>query len=298
MPRHCLALLLAATSMLVCRAATAQPYAGLATPGARGAGKPPPAELRNQPIATDTPGRWRDGLVFRGLGLRASATQIKGGDGTRWEGAGLLHERAYGLLTMDWITARYADRASFGYGSAGLEGEASLDLAIGARIPVGDEHGPVARLGIRGDLIRNEALFAGSLELPQLQLGYQWLGESIRADLVARAGWLALGRFEPDEAARDLDGAPQVGALLSLGFEIVQLDAGWSRIFADDGTADGPVDRLEAQVCVLFAPFVACADARWMRGDAVVTSEETSREVDAHSLYMGTSLTFSDIEHR
>lgn len=297
MPRHRLALLVAATGMLVCRVAAAQPYAGLAKSQVQGGSKPP-AELRNRPVAADAPGRWRNGLVFRGLGLRTSVTRVEGGDDTRWEGAGLLHERAYGLLTMDWISARYADRASIGYGSAGLETEASLDLAIGARIPVGDHHGPLARLGIRGDVVRNEALFAGSLELPQLQLGYQWLEDGLRADLVARAGWLALGRFEPDQAARDLDGTPQLGALLSLGYRIAQLDVGWTRIFADDGRADGPVDRVDAQVCVLFAPFAACADARWMRGDAVVTGEETSREADAHSLYMGASLTFADIEHR
>ena len=66
-------------------------------------------------------------------------------------------------------------RLAIGGGGAGFEGTLQGSLAGGFRFPVGERHGPVIRAGIFGYLRGNDAFYASLLDLPQVQVGYQYL---------------------------------------------------------------------------------------------------------------------------
>jgi len=57
----------------------------------------------------------------------------------------------------------------------GIQGGFGNAVAGGVRAPFGRNHGLVVRAGGEGSFFGNKYLWDSLLELPQLQLGYQWL---------------------------------------------------------------------------------------------------------------------------
>jgi hypothetical protein len=225
------------------------------------------------------------------VGIRGSALTVSGSDhdATTHGLSFWVSGTSYGAVGSMGRT-----RATFfgglGGGSGGFEGALGGSSAIGLRLPVTDDQGPVARLGIDGFLMGNDTYYHSSLQFPQAQLGYQVLtrGEGV-FEIGGTAAPVLDGRLDVGtDARRKLGGSLGVGGYASFQQSGFAGNLGWSRVFAqsDPGT---PVDWLTLDVCFAVGIGV-CFDARYMRGDVVYGAPAQVSQADAR--YLGLTLGF------
>jgi hypothetical protein len=183
-----------------------------------------------------------------------------------------------------------AHRLGIGGGSAGFEGAMLGGLAGGFRLPVGEQHGPVLRAGLLGYLRGNDAFYASLLEVPQLQVGYQYMRGITVLELGATSGVALVGRERAGDAARRILGDGfEVG-----GYAAVQVP--WVRFGVramDLPTKDAlgsHVQLVEGTLCGIAAPLAICADARMSRMDAFTPSGPIREVISTHA---GFSLGFT-----
>jgi hypothetical protein len=182
-------------------------------------------------------------------------------------------------------------RLGIGGGGAGFEGTLSGSWAGGVRIPVGEHHGPVLRAGLLGYVRGNDDFYASLLELPQLELGYQYQHARTVVELGVTTGAALVGRNRTGETAQRIVGAGfEVGAYGALQLPHFRLGLSAAQLPVDDGLST-PIRVGEGTLCGLLAPFAICADARVTVTDAVVSPGGAASEVRA--VYAGLTVGFT-----
>jgi hypothetical protein len=183
------------------------------------------------------------------------------------------------------FSAHGSHRLGIGGGGAGFEGALQGGLAGGFRIPFGERHGPVFRAGAFGYLRGNDAFYASLLELPQVQIGYQYLRGATVFELGATSGAVLTGRFRAGEAeTRVLGAGLEVGAYAAVHIPWFRIGISGMRLPGNDRLSS-PVHTAEGTACVIAAPFAICGDARLSITDAIVVASAPATEV--RSLYGG-----------
>jgi hypothetical protein len=111
-----------------------------------------------------------------------------------WVGFG-LHAEGEEYLRRGLFSVRGTHRLALAGGGAGFEGTLGGGLAVGARLPFGERHGPVVRLGVTGHVMGNDVFYSSLIEAPQGQVGYQYMRGITVIELGATGGYAIDGRY-------------------------------------------------------------------------------------------------------
>jgi hypothetical protein len=241
------------------------PAAQVAVAPSSPAPMPPPPPRRGK-----TFGRRFDVLHTAGTsGVRLSRTVLDGSDDDDDEtGSGMGAQLAgeserYGAL--GYYSARESGFGFIGGGAVGFEGGIGADMAWGVRVPFGPDHGPFFRAGMRGWLLGNDALYSSYFELPQLQLGYQWLTPGTVIELGWRAGPVLAGRYNTgDRAMRKLGRSFEVGGYAAVHASRMHLETGTTVVL--ESHREGPLHMMEGKLCGDAAVVRLCVDGRYFAG--------------------------------
>jgi len=213
--------------------------------------------------------RWSPAQVDTGVGgLRVSSTMLNGSDhDTSGATLGLQfggQEQSYGAMGL--FSSRNSSFAHIGGGRAGFEGGIGIDFAGGMRTSLTDGSAGFLRLGARGWLLGNNYLYSSMLEVPQLQLGWQWLQRGKVVEVAGRTGPVLVGRYNTgDDAFRKLGDAFEVGGHAAVHLEPGHLELGYTRVYA---TSPGrPVDMVQGSICGQALVLAICVDGKYFRGD-------------------------------
>jgi hypothetical protein len=167
------------------------------------------------------------------------------------------------------FSVREASFAFLGGGSLGFEGGIGMDVAAGVRLLTDEHQGAVLRLGMRGYLLGNDKLYESLLEIPQLQLGYQFLRPKEVFEISGRIGPVLAGRFNTgDEAERKLGKSVEVGGHAAVHIDPIHFEVQHSHVLLDGPLGD--VDLFSSRLCGDAWPLQLCVDARVGNGRAVV----------------------------
>jgi len=215
-------------------------------------------------------------------GVRVGLTRTTGDQGTSLQFAGRGEElRTYGLLSTHG-----AHFFAIGGGSAGFDGGLGALLTFGPRIPVAPNHGPFIRVGGRGYLQGNGALYSSLLELPRGELGWQYIRGWTVLEAGASYGAVLTGRFRPGDA----DAAFLGSGFAAGGYAALQLSALRAGVVSERVPRKdfGHLDLTDAFLCVIGSPLALCGDVSWSRGD--VTRDGAVQSIAAW--YGGVTLGF------
>jgi hypothetical protein len=206
------------------------------------------------------------------------------------EGAGLMFA-ANG--EEYWDRGIWSSRGQYGLalggGGAGLEGELLGAFAVGFRAPVTEHQGPVVRAGAQGYLLGDDAFASSLIELPQIQLGWQWSRGYEVIEVAGTTGVAITGRFRAGEAqARNIGQGFTYGGHASLQVPWVRISLEAERLPTDDAIAH-PVDVATGTACAVASPLAICVDARAMQARAFVAGAEPQ----VRALYAGLTLGFT-----
>lgn len=206
--------------------------------------------------------------VFAASGLHTSITRVRGADRDD-QGWGLtLWGDGESYHTTEEVTGRSSFHYAIGGGSSGFEGALETSAAMGARLRLGDDHGPLARVGFSGWLWGNGLLYQSLIEVPEFQIAYQWLGSSSLIELGVRFGPVLVGRFNVGEgSSRRLGGSLEYGGYGSIHLNPVHLHGSVMRVDANNTGTGGNVDIARVTLCGTPGPFSLCGDANLLRGD-------------------------------
>lgn len=210
------------------------------------------------------------GMALRVIGARGGYGRADWPGAGESSGGGGVQERGMGHLQLYWMNARYADRLYIGGGSGGFEYAIFGDIAFGARLSLGAGHGPFARIGGRGHLLKEGRFFSSSFELPRSEAGYQLFRGALQLEGGGHVGYRIWGAYKPLDAGRSLDSTFVYGAYSALGLGPVRLELDWTR---SSDEPMGPLDRISAEICALHAPFALCVDGLLLHGDVFVQGE-------------------------
>jgi hypothetical protein len=225
-------------------------------------------------------------------GVHAGLTQVSGGDKNAQLAAFGVSSSHIGFGYERPGTIRVVNNVLLAAGAKGIEGGLSNAVAGGVRAPFGRNHGLVVRGGGEGSFFGNKYLWDSLLELPQLQLGYQWLVPRSVADAALKGGYVLLGRHNTgDGATRNLGASFEWGAIGNLHLRPFDLRTSYTRFYPRYGGS--PIDLLEGAFCGIADPLVLCTDFRYERGDVRVP-DGTLR--DARLSYVGFTIGFVAFE--
>ena len=239
-------------------------------------------------------GRFDAAASSGSTGARVSITRLQGSDADdTGRGMGLsLAGHAERYAAYRDFSVREASFAFLGGGSLGLEGGVGMDVAAGLRFPLSPSQGPVVRLGMRGYLLGNDKLYESLLEVPQLQLGYQFLQPRRLVEVAGRVGPVLAGRFNTgDETERKLGKAFEVGGHASVHWSVVHLEIQHTHVLMDGPLAD--VDLLSGRLCGDAWRLELCVDTRVGWGGATVRGAGDLEE-SVVSMFGGLAVGFSD----
>ncbi|MEO6420952.1 MAG: hypothetical protein ABIP39_16185, partial [Polyangiaceae bacterium] len=175
--------------------------------------------------------------------------------------------------TWEDVTARTSSAFAIGGGSGAVEGGLSADLAIGYRATIARHQGPLVRVGLGGELGGNSKLYFSRLELPQVQLGYQYVDGGTVFELAARGGPILAGRYNTgDSGVRTLGASFEWGGYAAAHSRFGRVDVSMMRVQAESAPGT-PVDIVRGSICAYVAATVAlCADGNVFRGDVIFPS--------------------------
>ncbi|MBK7582703.1 MAG: hypothetical protein IPI67_21215 [Myxococcales bacterium] len=238
------------------------------------------------------PRRGLEQQVVALFGLRGSETAVAGSD---TKGGVSLSSTSASYLTdrQAGVSARASHFAFLGGGRGGMQGGIGVDLGIGLYQAVGPHHGPFSRLGGRGFVLSYPVFYASLIELPDLQLGYQWLSRSLHLELALRAGPVLTGRMHPDGERRRLGGGFEWGGHTALRAGAVSFELELTHVEGRDDQPRGGVDLVAASLCGGARFLGACFDARLFSGRT--DSGASPRETVVFGLSVGS---FTDESNR
>jgi hypothetical protein len=224
------------------------------------------------------------------FGLRGSAVDTHGAPATSGSGLTLAGEGEE-FVARGLFSAHSSHRFAIGGGGAGFEGTLQAGLAGGFRIPVGQKHGPVFRAGVFGYVRGNDAFYSSLLDLPQVQVGYQYLRGRTAMEVGVTTGAVLTGRFRAGEAeTRRLGAGLEVGGYGALHVPWFRITLQAMRLPASDALSSS-VRTAEGSICAISFPFAICADGRAQVADAIVWPARPPSEV--RSVYAGLSFGFA-----
>jgi hypothetical protein len=232
-------------------------------------------------------------VSMHGMGGRISVLRLSGSDADdTGRGLGLSFSGYSERYTMTHLSSRVSSFVFLGGGSLGMEGGLGLDAATGFRFPAGGHQGLVLRLGLRTSLVGDDKFLESLIEIPQLQLGYQWMKSNRMVEIAGRAGAVLAGRFKPgDEAARKLGKSFDVGGHGALHWDSLHFDLQHTRVWLEGPAAD--VDFIFGRVCGDLAWFQLCVDSRIDRGGVFLPGPDDATAT-ATSIYSGLSFGTND----
>jgi hypothetical protein len=230
---------------------------------------------------------------FGSLGLRLSETQLRLPTKTTTEAGVLLAMNHHQYVSMGHSSLRLRDFAFLGGGSAGLEGGLGGDWAFGWRAPLTDQQGPFARLGIRAQLLGNDAFYGSALELPVGHVGYQLLRDrELLFEFAFTIAPMLVGRYNVDGGSpRRLGGSFDHGGHLALRLQAIHLEASYVRAVPGDDSPFSAVNWFTLELCGGARPVAVCFDARHVSGD--VTAASGDGVVRALTWYLGAHFSLS-----
>lgn len=171
-------------------------------------------------------------------------------------GGAMVGLHGVGDMDVGALSVRYRDALGIGYMSSGITGEMAIDIAAGTHVMFGPAHGPVMRGGLRARLFGNDAIYDSLIELPQAQLGYQYLAGPLQLEIAARGGLMLDGRLFLPSVRHDFGLQPEFGAYATMRYAWLRADLEWSWLRVD-ATFDA-AKRGEARLCGASAPLAAC----------------------------------------
>lgn len=231
---------------------------------------------------------WDGGVGGWGLfGLRGSYLTVDGTDDDGSSGGLGIAAGMDGAFTGDILSFRGLSFAALGGSSEALEGFTEGFLSFGLRGYIGEYHGPFARLGYGWTALGNDKLFLWYIELPDVQIGYQFFTDDVVIDLGARGGVMLGGGYDVGgDAERDFKTSLAWGGVGMVAVLPVSLSGEILRVEARQTEPETPVGIVNGRLCIGYA-FAGCADAKYIEGDVSLPGGGTS---NATSLYLGLSL--------
>jgi hypothetical protein len=218
------------------------------------------------------------------LGIRGTETLSVVAERSRADAAVLLgfYNHAYKAYAL--ASSRTLEFGSIGGGSAGFEGSLGADWAGGIRIPFGDNHGPVARVGLRAFMGGNDNIYVSRLDLPIGHLGYQLLTKYTLLEVAASAAPVLAGRYSLDGAQkRKLGEGFAWGGHVGLRLQHMHLEVQFSRIEPESEARLSHIDELWGTLCGVVSMIAICTDIRYWSGD--VRTRSPQRETANGSAY-------------
>lgn len=238
------------------------------------------------PPPANRAGAAAQGFALRSLGARGYAAYTEGGPtGGDPSFGGQLYERAFGYVKSSILTARYADSIRFGGDGGGLAYGAEVQAALGARWPWDEHQGPLARVGFRGQVLKEATLRSSDLRLPELQLGYSWVSRRLTLDVAAHSSYVPMGLHRLEGARRSLRRTAMAGAYLGLGTDRAWWLAEYSRTWGPGDDELRPHEDWRLETCIFATPAAFCLDLRWLRSWA--TRSGIGRATDQSTLGLG-----------
>jgi hypothetical protein len=187
-----------------------------------------------------------------------------------------IWEAAYGP------TARMAGLARIGGGEDGADGAFAADLAFGDRADLGDHHGPFLRGGARGHYFGSFRLMSSFLEVPQVQLGYQYKKNDrdlpLLFELGGRSGFVVAGRTLTAGSRADIGLSADVGGHAAVGIGPVRLEAGYMRVF-EKSLGEPSLEVFDGTACGHYKVIGGCVDARVFAGQGFDPAGQPVREL-------------------
>lgn len=211
---------------------------------------------------------WEKTAIF---GVRGAVTHTSGAETDGTFAAAMVQAATEQYKTSGLMSAHGTMHGALGGGSAGFEGALGGSIAGGLRAPVGESHGPIARIGIGGEMIGNKRFYFSRLALPTIEVGYQYLKDRTLFELGGRGSLILTGRYNTGHVTRREtgDGSIEWGGYASAHHKYGRLDVSFARIEAGDEFPGGAVNVGRGWLCGHILDKVAvCADAMVIRGDA------------------------------
>lgn len=179
-------------------------------------------------------------------------------------------------------TARTTGLARIGGGEDGADGVFAADLAFGDRADLGEHHGPFLRGGVRGHYFGSFRLMSSLLEVPQVQLGYQFKKNDrdlpLLFELGGRGGFVLAGRTITSGSRADIGLSADVGGHAAVGVGPVRLEAGYMRVFKKS-FGDPSLEVFDATACGHYKVIGGCIDTRVFAGQGFDSAGQAVREL-------------------
>jgi hypothetical protein len=204
-------------------------------------------------------------------GVRGSLTLLNGSDRDRTEIGATFTVAGEHYYTEGLWTHRGNLQLALGGGTAGLEGALGGGGAFGVRLPVAEHHGPIARIGTKGELIGNSHWYFSQIALPEGEVGYQYSEGRTLFEVGGRAAAIVTGRYNTGNVTRrELGGGTAAfTGYLAAHLPFGRLDVSYEHIGAGDNFPGGPVHVLRGWLCGYLVQHVAvCADGMFIDGQA------------------------------
>lgn len=205
------------------------------------------------------------------MGVRGALTHTSGAETDGTYGAAMVQVASEQYKAEGLLALHSSINLALGGGSAALEGSLGGSVTGGIRLPVGAHHGPVARIGLGGELTGNDRFYFSRIRLPVAEVSYQYLRERTVLELGMRGGAIITGRYNTGHRTRrELgDGSLEWGPYLAAHSRFGRIDFSFTRIEARDEYPGGPVDVFRGWACGYVLDKIAvCADAMLIDGGA------------------------------
>jgi hypothetical protein len=238
------------------------------------------SEEAKHTLALTTPPQ-RDGkteslMLVSTVGLTAMVTAARGGDADDRLGSLSLSSRKMGFAYDRGLDVRVVNTFELGASEhdrkIGFHGGGSVEASGGYRFHVAETHGPFIRGGIEALIGGDSLVYQSLVELPQAQLGYQYIAGPSLFEVAGRSGFSIFGRSDTgDQASRHLDQVLDVGAMGTARTGPVVVTAEWSHFLARGEGA--PIDWVTIAVCGIARTVALCTDVRAVSGDVYLPSQ-------------------------
>jgi hypothetical protein len=189
--------------------------------------------------------------------------------------AGGVSVQTAGYENLSYFSTRVTSTQMLGSSNHGVEGLYTGDLGLGVIAPLGEGHGAIMRLGLRGYMMGNERVWLSMFEIPSGHVGYQYKEGAWLFEAAARGGLVVTGRHTLYGELQGFEvlqkrvlGHPswEYGGHLALGVGPLRGEIEYMRIAVDDGIAT-PLEHWTASACFRNGGFGVCGDYRTWRAD-------------------------------
>jgi hypothetical protein len=224
------------------------------------------------------------------FGVRGSLTNTHAAETDGTFGAATLSVSSEQYKTRGLLAMRASTQASLGGGTAGLEGSLGGTLTAGIRVPVADNHGPIVRIGLGGELLGNSRFYFSRISLPIGEVGYQYLEGRTVLEFGVRGAPVLTGRYNTGHVTRRETDGLEGGAYLAAHSSFGRLDASYMRMIPGDRNAylGKDVDVLRGSACGYVRDRIAiCLDGMFVDGGASYSRPAFTLPTNPQAIYGG-----------